>query len=78
MLRSALLEAILTEQQVQSTYKNTSDTKIDEKQVSPLGITLGPRVYLVALDQSIKEIRNYALTESYFQSFGSANRTLPF
>ena len=62
MLRSALLEAILTEQQVQFTYKNTSDTKIDEKQVSPLGITLGPRVYLVAFDQSIKEIRNYALT----------------
>jgi len=62
LLRTALLEAILLEHQVQFTYKNTSDTKIDEKHVSPLGITLGPRLYLVARDENVQAIRNYALT----------------
>ena len=62
LLRSALLEAILLEQQIKFTYKNTSDTKIEDKWVSPLGITLGPRVYLVARDERVKALRNYALT----------------
>ena len=62
LLRTALLEAILLEQQIQFSYKNTSNTKEEEKQVSPLGIALGPRVYLVARDEHIQALRNYALT----------------
>lgn len=61
-LRSALLESILIEKQVQFTYRNVSDTKTETKQVSPYGITLGPRAYLVAMDSNINEIRNYALS----------------
>jgi predicted DNA-binding transcriptional regulator YafY len=44
------------------TYQNITATKINPKRVSPLGIILGPRAYLVAHDEEVDALKNYALT----------------
>ena len=61
-IRATLLDAILMQKQVTFTYQNITATKIGQKRVSPLGIILGPRAYLVAHDEEIVALRNYALT----------------
>ena len=61
-IRATLLDAMLKQKQVTFTYQNITATKINPKRVSPLGIILGPRAYLVAHDEEVDALRNYALT----------------
>ena len=74
-IRATLLDAMLMQKQVIFTYQNITATKISPKHVSPLGIILGPRAYLVAHDEEVDALRNYALTGMGKLSIGKNNNT---
>ena len=61
-IRTSLLQAITTSQQVRFQYTNVSGRKTSQKTVSPYALTVGPRTYLIARDEAAKATRNYALT----------------
>jgi predicted DNA-binding transcriptional regulator YafY len=61
-LRAALLTAIVAARQVNFRYTDVRGEQTADKRISPFGIVLGPRAYLVGRDEAKGAIRNYALT----------------
>lgn len=60
-VRRRLQDAIVTGLMVHFTYTDVRGDKTSERLVSPLGLLLGPRAYLVARDTN-KSVRIFALT----------------
>lgn len=60
-VRAALQEAIAAVRKVRFTYTDVGGRKTSERLVSPLGLVLGPRVYLVA-PEADASVRQFALT----------------
>lgn len=62
LIRTALLQAITTANKVRFSYTNVQGRKASQKIISPYALTVGPRTYLIARDESVSATRNYALT----------------
>lgn len=62
LVRTALLQAITTGSKVSFGYTNVRGLKSSQKIVSPYALTVGPRTYLIAHDESASATRNYALS----------------
>jgi predicted DNA-binding transcriptional regulator YafY len=62
LVRTVLLQAITTGNKVKFGYTNVQGRKSSQKIISPYALTLGPRTYLIARDESVSATRNYALT----------------